>query len=378
MKVQIRDRRALSSLSLSSLRVYLRSHGWADDGPWGDRATIFTREHDARGWEVLVPLRDTVADYAENMAAAVAILATVEDRSQLDVFSDLKGAGADEIRLRSSNGAADGPLSLPRSAGLLGHAYDMLAFAARSVERPQATYRGRPSAEVAEYLDVVQPLLHYDEGYKLTLHSPVPPKFGIRGDLEGDLQEPFSRRVTRRLAGALTQASTAIGQAEASRRLDAFEQAVSFGVSANLCDSVAALARQSHGIAVDLFWADVRPSGIPPLHVRFSENSVDVLSEAAQSFRDGGPFLDECVTVQVVKLERKAGSSAGEAVVLDIGRDGRPRHLRAEFEPSAYDTVVKAFTERKPISMEGDIYRKGNTYELRRPRNLSFITEGLE
>ena len=104
-----------------------------------------------------------------------------------------------------------------------------------------------------------------------------------------------------------------------------------------------------------------------------------MLSEAAQSFRDGGPFLDECVTVQVVKLERKAGSSAGEAVVLDIREgDDRPRHSRVEFEPSAYDTVVKAFTERKPISMEGDIYRKGNTYELRRPRNLSFITEGLE
>ena len=264
MKVQIRDRRALSSLSLSSLRVYLRSHGWADDGPWGDRATIFTREHDARGWEVLVPLRDTVADYAENMAAAVAILATVEDRSQLDVFSDLKGAGADEIRLRSSNGAADGPLSLHRSAGLFGSAYDMLAFAARSVERPQATYRGRPSAEVAGYLDVVQPLPHYDEGYKLTLHSPVPPKFGDSGRPGRRPSGAFLQAVTRRLAGALTQASTAIGLAEASGKLDAFEQAVSFGVSANLCDSVAALARQSHGIVVDLFWADVRPSVFPP------------------------------------------------------------------------------------------------------------------
>ena len=41
---------------------------------------------DGRDWEIVIPLRDTVADYAEFMAEAVAVLAEAEDRSQLDVF----------------------------------------------------------------------------------------------------------------------------------------------------------------------------------------------------------------------------------------------------------------------------------------------------
>ena len=90
MLVQIRDRVALSSLSIVSLRSYLNSRGWSNEGPWGKRpATIYTKEHSGQNWEILVPIRDTIADYAERMAEAVSILASVEERSQLNVFYDL-------------------------------------------------------------------------------------------------------------------------------------------------------------------------------------------------------------------------------------------------------------------------------------------------
>ena len=89
MKVQIKDREALSTLTTLNLRAYLKSRGWADAGQWGERATIHVKEYAGRDWEILVPLRETVADYAESMAETVEILATVEERSQLDVFNDL-------------------------------------------------------------------------------------------------------------------------------------------------------------------------------------------------------------------------------------------------------------------------------------------------
>ena len=90
MKVQIRDRDALESLTTANLRAYLEEHGWADAGRWGERpVVIYSKEQDGRKWEVLVPLRDTASDYAESMAWAVNTLAEAEDRSQLDVFYDL-------------------------------------------------------------------------------------------------------------------------------------------------------------------------------------------------------------------------------------------------------------------------------------------------
>ena len=304
MKVQIRDREALSSLSVGNLRSYLISRGWNDEGPWGNRpATIYTKEHGGRNWEILAPSRDTLGDHVECMAEIIAILAEVEDRSQLDVFYDLSAAGADVIRMRSVNGAAGKSLSLRQSRGLLNEAYNLLRSAARAAEKPRAAYgRGRLSADVAEYLGKVGPVPSYCEGYALTLHAPVlmgngaiykqnqkspgPAGMGVRENFGGDLYAPFPRRATYTLARALNHANTAIAETIAG---DAFEdylfaRAVQHGVSANLCDSVAALAMMGQGIEIDIFWADGLPSDAA--HFRFSEKSADILSGAAKFLRN--------------------------------------------------------------------------------------------
>ena len=375
MLVQIRDRKALATLPVVNLRAYLNSRGWNNEGPWGERpAVIYTKEHGGRSWEVLVPLRDTVADYAESMAESVAILAEVEERSQLDVFHDLSATGADVIRIRSANGRANEQLSLRQSTSLLNDAYDMLASAARAVERPQAAYRGKMSSDVAEYLDNVRPLTGYPQGYALTLHSPVPAGIGQQ-DLGDDFHAPFPRRATHKLAQALEYTSAALSEAVAGNTLEPFKQAVDYGVSANLCDSVAELAKKGRGIAIDLVWAGVRPSNAPDSHFPFSANSSDILAEAAKSFRRNEPSFDEQIVAQVVELERMPDEFDGRAVILSK-RDERLIRIRVKFDQSVYDMVIQAFQEQKSIRLDGDIHPGGNRYELRNPRNVSVLQEG--
>ena len=378
MLVQIRDRNAVSSIPIMNVLSYLNSHGWHDAGAWGSRpATIYTKEHGGRTWEILAPTKDTIADYAESMAESVAILATVEDRSQLDVFHDLMGAGSDMIRVRSANGAAMKALSLRQSASLLNDSYDLLASAARAVEDPRATYRGKLSADVAEYLDSVRPLPGYYEGYALTLHSPVPAGFGRQEDFGDDFYAPFPRRATLNLAKSLKHSRAAIDDAITSNSLDAFEKAIPSGVSANLCNSVAELAKKGNGVEIGLFWADVRPSNAPDAHFSFSANSADVLMEAARVFRRDEPSFDERIVAQVVRLDREPHEFDGRATLL-AARDERPTRIRVKFDHSDYDTVIRAFGEHKSISVDGDVHRVGNGYVLRNPRNLSLVMEGTE
>ena len=374
MKVEIRDREALSSLSLLSLRTYLKSRGWVDEGEWGKRATIYSTENKGKRWEYLCPLRDTVVDYAECMAEAVEILANVEERSELDVFHDLAGAGADVIRLRSLNGVAREALSLGQSVEMLSDAYDMLASAARAVEKPKATFRGKVSANVADYLNDVQPLPSYHEGYALTLHSPVPAGIGTQTDFGDAFTAPFPRRATSQLARALGHTTHAIAKAVVENTLEPFRQGVGKGVSANLCDAVAELAINGRGIAIGLFWADVRPSNIPDSHFQFTENSADILTEAAKFLRINEPSLDERIMAQVVRLERQPNEFDGKAVIL-TSLDGRFVHLKVTFEQSVYDMVIQAFQERSLISMTGDIYPEGNGYVFKRPHNLTFLED---
>lgn len=372
MKVDIRDVGALSALSLSALRAYLHTRGWHEGERWGNRATIFTKEAGGRNWEVLVPLHDTIGGYAAGMAEAIGTMAVVEERSQFDVFADVKGAGADTIRLQAVNGHGNTALSLPQSSELLNDAYRMLAAAARSVDHPRFAYRGKLSADVKEFLDTVQPSPSLSHGYNLTLHSPVRPRIGeAQHDLFGE-QEPFARRTTRRLADALAHVDAATADALAEDSLRPFDQAVEFGVSANLCDSVAAMAQRSGGIEIDVAWASVRPTDPPVARFQFSRAAAGILEEAARSFRLNEPYLDESVTAQVVRLERDIHEFDGRAVLLYV-RDKRPMRLLVQFEQHAYGDVIRAFTDRSTLCLDGDIYRTGNTFELREPRNLRLL-----
>lgn len=374
MLVQLRDRKALASLPIVNLRSYLEANGWSEAGPWGKRpAMVFTKEAGPRSWEVLLPLRDTVADYAEAMAESIAALAEVEGRSQLEVFHDISGAGADVIRLRSRNGAADKPLSLRQSAGLFQDAYDMLASVARSVEKPQPIYRGPASAAVTEYLDNIRPLPGDYQGYALTLHSPVPAEFERQGDFGDDFHAPFPRQATLKLADALTHSTTALAAAVVGDTLEPFRQAVAYGVSANLCDSVAELAKKGSGVEVNLSWAGVRTARDSERNFQFSANSAGILAEVAKSFRSSEPFLNEAVIAYVVGLDREVTEFDGRAT-LSYVKEGRPLRLRVRFEEPAYSTVIRAFDGRIPISLDGDIYRAGNGYELRNPVNLSLVS----
>ena len=375
MIVQIRDRAALSSLSLLSLRAYLRANDWKDAGIWGERPiTVFVKEHDGRTWEIMVPHRDNIGGFAENMAESVAVLAAVEERSQLDVFYDLQGAGADVIRLRSANGLANERLSLRQSAGMLNDAYRMLEAGARAAEKPRAIYRGRLSADVAEYLDSVYPLPGYAQGYAVTLHSPVPVGFERQEDLGDDFHAPFPRRVTIKLAQTLRHSSEALERVVSNDTLEPFREIVDSGVSANLCDSLAELAKQGDGIAIDLTWASVRPSHVPDSSFRFSPASADILMEAAKSLRRREPSYDEQIVGLVVRLEKEPMEFDGKATIASVW-DGRLTRMNVEFEQDVYDVVISAFRDQTEVSLDGDVHPLGRGYELQNPRNLSAVPE---
>ena len=375
MIVQIRDRDALSSISIVSLRAYLNSRGWTDAGTWGERPiTVFAKEHVGRTWEIMVPHRDTISGYAENMAESVAVLAAVEKRSELDVFYGLAATGADVIQVRSVNGKARESMSLRQSAGMLNDAYRMLEAGARAAEKPRAIYRGKLSADVVEYLDSVHALPGYAQGYALTLHSPVPVGFERQEDFGDDFHAPFSRLVTIKLAQGLQHSSEALERVVSNDTLEPFREAADSGVSANLCDSLAELAKQGNGIAIDLTWAGVRPSNVPDSSFRFSPTSADILAEAAKSLRRREPSYDEQIVGLVVRLEKEPTEFEGKATVASVW-DGRLTRMNVEFEQEAYDLVISAFRNQTEVSLDGDVYPLGRGYELQNPRNLLVVPE---
>lgn len=101
-------------------------------------------------------------------------------------------------------------------------------------------------------------------------------------------------------------------------------------------------------------WATVRPAGIPNAQRFFSADVARLIEEAAREFRRQEPRFSYSFTCFVVNLDREPEQFDGRAV-LRIMLDDRPRCVRAVFDTTEYNTVIRAFQERTALSLEGDL-----------------------
>ena len=374
MDVLIRDAAALRRITPAALQSYLETHGWGRQEVWKRRMAVWSCEVEGEYRQILVALREYSDAYAVRVAEALSSLAELEQRSQLEVYYDLIGSGADVIRVRPLNGAGRNGNSLGDAVEMLSYARDLMLAAARAAESPgRPVYRGRASSQVAQYLQGVRALPGYGDGGELTLHSVVRAGYDVQKDLGDAVAPPFERQVTlalnQYLNDSVKMAEAVLGGAETALP----EEPGSLKVSANFYDAVAALARQEHGCSIELDWAAVRPSKAPGNKAVFPESYADIFAERAESLRRNSPFLNAPVTGEIVGLTREAREEFdGQAVVL-YEMDGRLVGLRVRFDEAAHEEVLRAFRNGLPVSLDGDIHRQGRQYELRNPRNFSVV-----
>lgn len=377
MNASIRDKVALSKLMVSNLHAYARSRNWNEQETWNDRAIVYTQQNAQDEFELLVPLRDTFADYAERVANILYTLSKAEDRSEEAVYLDLIEISADVIRFWSSFRPAEDTVSLAEYSNLYTNANDMLSAAARAVETPRAAYRGKISSYIAEYLSQVTPIMTTVQGYSLTLHSPVTqPLYEQRRFLDYSEEQsclPFSRRATLKLAEALDHVTDALSYVYKTDDLSPFEEAVSHGVSANLCSSISRVAKDSGGLAIGLYWASIRGSELPRQY-SFRPSSVDILEDAAKELRDTEPFLNHTLLAYVVRLEREPHEFDGKASIL-TNIDGASRRLHVEFKESDFSQVIGAFKDHQQIELVGDVRKKGPSLIVENPRHLKVVED---
>lgn len=372
MNVQIRDAAALERVYPTALRAYLADRGWVHQSTWRNRIMVWAKEQGGRTHEALVPLHELTGVYAVRIAELVELLSTIEERSQLEVYYDLLSARADVIRLRPLRGGDGAGWSLEASADLLGYARDLMLAAARAAERPgQPVYRGRSTGQVRDYVRSIQPLPGYGQGAELTLHSLVPAGFAEQGYIDDEVKPPFPRQAMLSLNAGLQAAQDAVAAVQGGSGLSIFEPMAAQGINANLCEAMATLAQQNDGISVNLSWAGVRPANAAAAEYAFAPSSAEVFSSGAEWLRRRTPFLDAYITGEIVRLEREPPSEYdGQAVVM-CQLDERPVTLHVQFAPADRDASLDAFRKGTEISLDCDIYREGNKYNVRTIRTFA-------
>lgn len=370
MTTRIQNQNDLSVVSPVALAAYARTQGWTKTDTFGSHSDVYI----GNGLpEILVPRTKNIGDYRLVVAQLVGIFASVADISEVALYDNLITTDRDVIRVRVEGD--DNTVDINEGASLVSGARDMLLAAACSLDNPRALYRAGANREAVEYLSQVRLGQTEPGSFVVTLLPPVivPPLQRSSREGADDIDPPIARRMTKRLHDAL-HATKQASERTVSGDNDAFADAVSFGVSANLCDALVQMIKPFPALDIRLTWARTRPLTVAQHPFRFTQDEVPMLSEASRVFRNREPKPDAQLLCSVQRLQRDESETDG-TVTLRTSIEGAIQSVVAVLSQSDYNKAIDAHRGKQPIIAEGDLERAGQRWRLLNPQVVAVITD---
>ena len=364
------------TVGLRGVHAYLSANGWIRaESQSRDTADIYVWSEDERE-AAIVPASEQYGDYGTRIYQIAAQVGRVEGRRMLSVLTDLSLAESDLVRVHLPNADEDNTVKLTDGAAVLEDAKGLVLAAACSADRPQRMYRAGRNKLASDYLRKVRLGQTEPGSFVINLLSPVPPCLREQTTLLPE--EPFERRVTRRLVSGLRASRKAMDRVNrGTADISEFEDRLGEGISANLCRSVARLTEVGKGLEVTVSWAMTRPDVLAApkrVAVRFRPPDVAVLDEAARVLSDRQERTDEDIQGYVSRLARNKADPKGTATIRAFV-DGRLTSVQAVFDSSDYSEITRAHDDRLSVSLEGDLRREGQRWRLLNPREVTILRD---
>ena len=359
------------SVSPSQLAVWLRARGWTVESELAGKYTRYTRDINGALWEVEVPFSSGLRDYARRLSEALKILGEAEQRPRAGLLLEIRSAHLDLVRFRiESEATRRGRVSIDDAPVLHQQVRDLFLAAACAAIEPRAAFPGRKPTKAIDYLRGLRVAPSEVGSYVLTVESPVAPALQPPF-LEDGTDPPFERKAVQTLASALSATQEAVRRGGAALHLDPFVEAVEQGSSANLYEALATMLQPFEGAVLEttVSFGSVRPAPSQVVSARFDAESVPVLREAARVLKEREPIPDLELEGLVVTLTSEDPSRGGVMVVLGPV-DGRLRRVRVEVGAEEYELATRAHSERRVVSVEGDLQGGRGALELKASRRL--------
>ncbi|HSX37557.1 MAG TPA: hypothetical protein VLE95_01870 [Chlamydiales bacterium] len=369
----------LRAIGPTKLIAYVKARGWVKTQEYSPAASSWLYKDAREEYEILLPLEQNCDDYALRVGDLLTTISAIENRPIDSIITDFTNSTSDIIRIKAySQHPTSEKIPLEDGVRLAEKARDLILAAANSTLSPKAYHQTRRSSQVDNYLKNAEMGQTEKGSFVFTILITVPPALSIVDlDKENDLEEPFERKANKNLFQALDACRSACSAALLSSDIKPFEKAISQGVSANLCEALACLNESCGGEGLDLrmSWSLGRPAPLLiPSHIRFNNDAIPLIKEAARVFKETIPREDFEVDGFVRRLSKEKTKSP-EVTIIGIV-DGQPSKIMVQLGQEEHQKAITAYKEEIPIHCTGELSRRrGNVYDLLNPRKFELQTE---
>ena len=364
------DKAELTAVSPKALSAYAGASGWERTDKYGDSSYIYTAPNLP---EVILPESQNLADYARVVLQLIRVFAEVAEKSEHSVYKELIMFDSDAIRVQVP-ASDDGTISIDRGLKLVKSLKPLLLSAAYSLQNPKLVYHRAPNNEATKILKRVR-LGPTEQGsfvfclfIPLTKH-PVQQQVIDPNWVDPD---PIERRFTKHLAKALNNVPR-IMEERNNGDSKALENAVSVGVSANLCESLSALVNPFQKTQISFTWARSCPrKESSESFFSFDKEDAPTLTKTAELFREREQMLNLPINGFVKQLTRDQNHRTG-TITLRAQINGSEQLVRAELNPEDYKKAIQAHLHEARLEITGDLKWINKQRRLQNARTIDVV-----
>ncbi|WP_030867642.1 hypothetical protein [Streptomyces sp. NRRL S-37] len=332
------------------LTALLHRHGWQRRGGAAGHYGRWTPPGPGTGTSLLVPAGRAFPDSDDLLAEALLALTRSAAPSARHILLAL-AVPSDEIHWSRDIPAGPGDATPWTTEEQLRSAARRTLLAAALATRARAGFHGarhrRPAAAALDAV-LVGPA---PGGRRLTAYAPV----------------ATGRSLAVRLHHALHAAREAIDYRRATGGMDAFDTAVTAGVSHELTEALVALVRGTEGARIAVAWSPA--AGVPDgcaaraEPVEFSPGDLPVLLEAGLRYQHAEPSVTVRITGTVVRMYRSVPRGEG-MIRLRVLAGAEVGQVRITLDEENYRIAGHAHLVGLPVRVCGRLESRGGFRRL--------------
>jgi len=382
MKVDILENKIFNSLNPKDIENYLLNKKWKEIKIIPNEVSIWDNNKNRENFRIWLPLDYNFGDFAISMKRVVNTLSSFENRSQFEILDDFATiAVGDVIRLKSYDilNRSYTTLKLDEGQNLIQKAKDMMSAAACAAIEPKAVFPSRRSNKVEDFINNIR-LGQTERGsYVIKLISPITLE---QLNLPDNSLPPFERQVTQTLMKSLKSLKDVLLYIQKKEHFyfEPFQEVVSEGVSANLCDAIIGndnkVIFKPIEISVSLSYAYPSEKNEIYENIDFPENVMPYIAEASRLFHEKNPVENFILEGNVTRLDRERKQHKGIIIVVCIS-DGKKRRIKIELNKDDYEQAIEAHKRGIEIYCRGELIKEGNSFRLNNPSNFKLLEEEL-
>jgi hypothetical protein len=363
----------LNYIDPSALEALLTRTGWRQIAERGDLFRVL--ESPDSNTDVMIPLNTSFGDYLTRLnEALVGVEENLKERAEILLVQLIAGP-VDGLEFERDAPTIRGSIEWQSGEKMYSAARNAFRAAAKSTQE-HLPYFGsnRQRGTARQYMDGLRMGQTREGSYVITALVPT------RSDAEmtplpgfEEYSPGFYRGVTANLMQASEAAMQAAADYNRTKEFDAVTEAVDYGVSSDLIDSLAELGHNRREVRIGVHWSPLVPKpASAPSEVTIHPDQIPALTRAAAILRQLTEVTTVTISGTVRQLEQQRFGETGISRI-DVLTGTSARQLRVRLPAEQYTEAVEAHLRGAVLVVTGELSRERNRFWLYNARDINLV-----